>query len=182
MKRLFLNFIMILTCVLAEAQTSWSQDNSSDPLNGIWYQQYADGTLHPMLDVYLSNGRYTVNYLGRDAFGGEFRDAQITGYGDRCDIMVEVYWNHTADLRAKGWTHYVGDRDSNADSGYSAMGQYRYDAAILRWYFTVDLSKLPLEMKFVKLHSDYYLNGSQTYAETENRDEIYFDKRLTKKR
>lgn len=184
MTRIFFVITAILSCSLAKAQTSWSQDNSSDPLNGIWYQQYADGTLHPVLDVYLSNGRYTVNFLGYDIFGGEYRDSQITGYGDKCDIVVEVFWNHRDKLREKGWSHYIGYRDSNADNGFPSYGQYKYNEDILKWYFTVDLSQTPLIMKFVKVHTDSYLDGVLTYSETDFMEGLRatVDKRLTKKR
>lgn len=180
--RYLLLLLSILSAYLVRAQTSWSQDNSSDPLNGIWYLRYANGEYHPVLDVYLSNGRYTVNYLGRDIFGGEYRDSQITGYGDKCEIMVEVYWDHHAELREKGWTHYVDDRDYNGDPGYSKTGRYEYDSSIVRWYFTVDMSHTPLAMKFSKHHCDYYRNGTHTYAETTTRENSIFDKVLTKKR
>lgn len=181
MRRLLFYFLITFCLSEVTAQTSWSQDNSSDPLNGIWYLRYTDGTMHPVLDVYLSNGRYTVNYLGRDILGGEFRDSQITGYGDKCDIMVEVYWNHRDKLREKGWSYYVEDCDSNADAGFPSYGQYKYNEDILKWYFTVDFSRTPLTMKFVKVHTDSYLNGVHTYSETDFMKGLIPDKILTKK-
>lgn len=121
--------LVAITCSLnLSAQTSWSKDDKSHPLNGIWYLAYADGTYHPVLDVYSSNGRYTVNYLGYDIFGGEFRGTQISGYGDICDIMVEIFWDHRPDLRKKGWRYYVDDCNEDADAGYPKHGSYNYDS------------------------------------------------------
>lgn len=182
MRYCLLLFLSILSTCMVNAQTSWSQDNSSDSLNGIWYLLYGNGEYHPVLDVYLSNGRYTVNYLGHDIFGGEYKDSQISGYGDRCEIMVEVYWDFRDKLRHKGWTHYVEDRDNNADPGYSKIGKYEYDSEIVRWYFTIDMSQTPLVMEFSKMHCDYFCKGLHTYAETERRANSIFDKTLVKKR
>ncbi|MCM1349186.1 MAG: hypothetical protein NC338_07215 [Firmicutes bacterium] len=184
--RFIIAILVTIICSLnISAQTSWSKDDQSHPLNGIWYLAYADGTYHPVLDVYSSGGRYTVNYVGRDIFGGEFRNAQITGHGDICEIMVEVFWDHHSELRKKGWTYYVEDCDEKADPGYSKHGSYKYDRDVVRWYYKVDLSIVPLTMEFVKVHTDYYLKGIHTYSETDSNpipnNLCAFDKELTKK-
>lgn len=181
MKQIVLFFSLIVFSISGFAQTSWSKNDSSHPLNGTWYLVYSDGTYHPVLDVYESDGRYTVTFIGQDIHGGEYRNSTITGYGDTCELMVEVYWDHRSDISKKGWNYYVDDRDDNADSGYPSTGQYQYNTDILRWYYTIDFTQLPLVMKFKKVHTDYYLNGRHTYSETDYSRPEFFHKTLTKK-
>lgn len=110
------------------------------------------------------------------------RDANVTVNGNQCEIIVQVFWDDRPVLREKGWTNYINDCNGDADPGFPRSGKYEYNESLVTWYYTVDLSKTPLVMKFKKIHTDYYLNGSNTYSDTNrNRNKLFPDKELEKK-
>lgn len=75
-------------------------------------------------------------------------------------------YDHSQELRRKGWDRYVDDRDSDADPGYPTTGRYYYNRTRIVAYRRIILEGDAPKISTPKLHEWYYLDGSLTYAKT----------------
>ncbi len=159
--------------------------NGPTRLDGIWsewwpgYSQYVD-----MLEV--SNNGSKIRLINPKAMFttqgyGSIRDVDVKVNGSECSIIVKVFHDERSKLREKGWTKYYNDCDGDADPGFPRSGIYYYNESLTTWYYTINLSKTPLVMKCEKIHTDYYLNGSNTYSDTDKTDMWMFEKKLVKR-
>lgn len=157
-------------------------NNGPNRLDGIW-SQWSRG-MNKYVDVLeIRNGGSDVRLIDPSwLVAGSIRDVKVTLNGDKCTITIQQYWDDRPDLRKKGWTHYYDDCDGNADPGFPRYGEYKYNDSLSTWYYYLDLSKTPLVLKCVNIHTEYFLNGNKTYAKTDNNPESWmFDCELTKK-
>ena len=155
-------------------------NNGPSRIYGTW-GNYGNGTFHSFVKITGSGGTPNVEFLGYWMAGsqGSIKDVRTNISGNICYLEFDQYWDDRPDLRKKGWTHYVGDCDSNADPGYPTTGQYRHDESYNTYYYKIDLSKYPLKAECLKIHTDYYYRGSHTYSETD-KDTNFLSKNLQK--
>lgn len=163
-------------------------NNGPTKLEGIWseWSSYANSYCD-WLEVRNTDSGYNVklvnpSYCFTSAGYGSVRDVDIDVNGSICKIVVQVFHDERTRLREKGWRFFEDDCDGNADPGFPRYGQYRYNESLTTWFYSVDLSKYPLVMKCEKVHTDYYLDGTNTYSDTDrNRAEI-FEHKLVKRK
>ncbi len=106
--------------------------------------------------------------------GGEYSlhlSKSVTSITKESDISFVIEslpstTDHTAELRRKGWTRYVDDRDENADPGFPTSGRYYYNKDRLVAYYRIKLEGDAPVWETIKLHKWYYLDGDLTYAQT----------------
>lgn len=156
-------------------------NNGPNRLDGIWcewssgYNKYVD-----LLEI--RNGGSDVRLLDPSwLVAGSIRDVDVSVNGGQCSIVIKSFWDDRPALREKGWSYYVDDCNGDADPGCPRSGEYRYNESLNTWHYLVDLSKTPLVLKCVKLHEEYFLNGSKTYSATDNNPGVVFERELSKK-
>lgn len=149
-------------------------NNGPSRIYGIWGEYGYNNQFYPFVKIAGNGGTPNVEFLGYWMAGeaGNIKDVRINVSGNICYIEFDKYWDDRPSLRKKGWTHYVGDCDRNADPGYPTTGQYKHNESNYTYYYQIDLSEYPLKAKCVKIHSDYYYSGSHTYSETDTDTEI----------
>ena len=76
--------------------------------------------------------------------------------------------DYRPEMRSKGWSYMYDDCDKNADIGYPKTGQYKYDKDVLYSTISISLTGSVPTYSVKKFHTDYYYQGSLTYAETES--------------
>lgn len=157
--------------------------NGPSKTDGVWVQ-WSNGKSFDVLDV-RNNGTSVKlidpDYLFTSPGYGSIQDVDITLNGTQCSIIVKVFHDERSRLREKGWSNYVGDCDGDADPGFPRYGQYKYNESLTTWYYTVNLAETPLVMECEKIHTDYYLNGDNTYSDTDRDRMIMFKRELSKK-
>lgn len=159
--------------------------NSPVRIDGIW-QQYISYTSEywDVLEVSGNGSNVRLIDPARQFTSpgyGSIRDVCVSVNGSQCSIVVKVFHDERSRLREKGWTKFYDDCDEDADPGFSRSGRYYYNESLTTWYYTVDLSKTPLVMECEKIHTDYYLNGSNTYSDTDRNRMSLFCKHLIKR-
>lgn len=158
-------------------------NNGPARLYGTWGEYgYNNGKFLPFIKVTENGNTPNVEFLGYYIAGsnGVIKDVRIDVSGNICNLEIDQYWDDRPSLRKEGWTHYVDDCDGYADPGYPTTGTYKYNDSFNTYYYTIDLSSYPLVAKCVKIHSDYYYNGTHTYSETDRSTSI-LNKKLEKK-
>ena len=153
--------------------------NGPTKLDGTW-GEWSNGSFYPWVKIRHNGNGYDVEFVGKVGTSIT-KDFQVNVNGSSCSIIVKTFYDNRPDLRKKGWSYYYDDCDGNADPGFPHSGEYRYNESLTTWYFNIDLSNTPLEMKCEKIHTDYYLNGSNTYSDTDRNRVNIFNKKLIKR-
>lgn len=129
------------------------------------------------VDISYINGRYSF-HLNPDIIS-DVVDFQETSNG-----IIFTYvekFDKRPELRKKGWTNYIDDRDNKADPGYPTTGQYKYDREVVYYTVSIYFSDDAPIYHMTKIHAFYYLGSTLTYADTEtDLDLPGFKRALTK--
>ncbi len=161
-------------------------NNGPTKVIGIWRRWVPyNQTYHDYLEVRTSGTGYDLKLINPDGLfvssGGRLKDVDITVNGNFCTIVVQVFHDFRSELRKKGWRKYVDDCDGDADPGFPRYGEYYYNESLTTWYYNVNLSQTPLVMECEKIHTDYYLDGVNTYSDTDRDNMSLFRQSLSKK-
>ena len=116
------------------------------------------------IEIGYKEGRYTFSLNPYD----DSYDDVVAERIDQAEIRytIKKTVNHSEELRKKGWLYYEDDCDSNADSGYSSYGVYRYDKSVIYADILISLDGAAPEYSVRKIHNDFYYDGRLSYAET----------------
>lgn len=156
--------------------------NGASQIDGIW-KQYINGRCWNVIEV-SGNGTNVKVIEPELLFGldnsAKIQDIEITLNGSQCSIVIQIFYDERPKLRKKGWIKFVDECDGNADPGFPRCGEYYYNEKLLSWTYTVDLTNIPLVMECEKIHTDYYLNGDNTYSDTDRTNMSIFRRKLSK--
>ena len=138
-------------------------ESGPNRFNGIWGRRNDVTKFTPLVEITYNNG-YSFKLI--DEFHQNIIERKDNSSG--VEYTFEKVFDKQPELRQKGFTHYYDDRDGNADSEYPTTGRYNYDKEIVQYTEAIIIEGNDVIWKHLKIHTDYYLNGQKTYAETES--------------
>lgn len=139
-------------------------ENGPNKFNGIWgiWSTYT-GKFTSIVEISANNNGHSFSIT--DDYRQNIVEKKDNPNG--IEYTYKIIFDKQPELRKKGWTHYYDDRDNYADPGYPTTGTYNYDKEIVHYTESITIEKNDVVLKYLKIHTDYYLNGQKTYADTE---------------
>lgn len=129
---------------------------------GTWYE----GKFSPDVDISYNNGGYSFQIMSTYYTNEPIFMVESTSANEIVFNFNSVY-NRREELRKKGLSYYYDDCDYNADQGYPQSGRYYYNLEKCYHKLSYAIEGGRVILKYLMIHTDYYLNGQKTYADTE---------------
>lgn len=129
---------------------------------GTWW----DGEFSPDVEITYDGNGYVLHIVN------EYYTRRNNFMVETCSPTEIVFTFQRVDdkrdeLRMKGWTKYYDDCNSQADPGYSQSGRYYYNITKHKHRLSYAIEGNKVVRKYLMIHTDYFLDGQKTYAETE---------------
>lgn len=140
-------------------------ENGPNRFIGVWGEKSTinPNKFFPVVEILYDKNEYSFKIL--DESCQNVIEEKIVANG--IEFVYEVVFDKQPELRKRGYTHYYGDRNNNADPGYPTTGRYNYDKEIVRYTESITIEGNEVVQRYLKIHTDYYLNGQKTYADIE---------------
>lgn len=138
--------------------------NGPNRFVGTWGRWY-EGKFTPNVEISYNGSGYSFRVVGFYA--------NQSNFSVESQSANEIIFTYTSvfdkrdELRKKGWTKYYDDCNGYADPGYPQSGKYYYNEERCKYRLSFAIEGEKVVKKCMMIHTDYYLNGQKTYADTE---------------
>lgn len=138
--------------------------NGPNRFVGTWGRWY-EGEFTPNVEISYNGSGYSFRVVGFYA--------NQSNFSVESQSANEIIFTYTSvfdkrdELRKKGWTKYYDDCNGYADPGYPQSGKYYYNEEKVKYRLSYAIEGEMVVLKYLMIHTDYYLNGQKTYADTE---------------
>ena len=135
---------------------------------GVWGEYFFG--FYPKVEISYNNGEYTFIVVADDNDGSTIVETRKIHNG--IIYITEKAYDDREKLDRQGYRGISEERSYKADSGYPKSGTFYYDKEIIRRTYSIKITEDGVVLELISIHSDYFLYGRKTYAETDtDRDE-----------
>jgi tetratricopeptide (TPR) repeat protein len=140
-------------------------ENGPNRFDGVWGEKSTINLdrFYPVVEILYDKNEYSFRIMD-ESIQNIIEEKNVA---KGIEFVYEVVFDKQPELRRQGYTHYYEDRNNNADPGYPTTGRYNYDKEIVRYTESITIEGNEVVQRYLKIHTDYYLNGQKTYADTE---------------
>lgn len=142
--------------------------NGPNRFVGTWGTYSDNFRFNKYVDISYDGNSYKFKNIDYGNSKNDYGFKIISEMSNEIKFEFHTIFDKRDELRNKGWTHYYDDCNYLADSGYPTSGIYKYDYEDVRYTFSISVIDDDVFVNYLELHTDYYLKGQKTYADTES--------------